>query len=138
VIHTHHCSRLRTIQSCCTCRCLKALPEDHAIAVALKLAGAPDLASGSAHSLLLSFLKERAASLSNEQKQALDAICLSLHVPQPWRDRLNHLLGKRQERCMDSQQIILSAETAYALRLGRNVCLERIVRYACPWPLKII
>lgn len=77
------------------CRCLRALPEAHAAEVALQLAGLPQLASGSSQALLLSFLREREVSLGPQQKTTLDAICLSLHVPQPWRERLSHLLGKQ-------------------------------------------
>lgn len=76
------------------CRCLRALPEAQANEVALHLAGSPQLASGSSQALLLSFLRERETCLSARQRSSLDAICLSLHVPQPWRERLSHLLGK--------------------------------------------
>ena len=76
------------------CRCLRALPEAQANEVALQLAGSPQLASGSSQALLLSFLRERETRLSAGQRSSFGAITLSLHVPQPWRERLSHLLGK--------------------------------------------
>ena len=81
------------------CRQLEALPEEQAIDAALQLAGAPDLATGSSQSLLLSFLQKRTDLLSSEETDALEAIRLSLHVPQPWRDRLSHLLGNHLGNC---------------------------------------
>ena len=75
------------------CRCLRSLPEAQANEVALQLAGLPHLASGSSQELLLSFLRERATSLSAVQRSTFDSVTLSLHVPQPWRERLSHLLG---------------------------------------------
>ncbi|CAL5220409.1 g2420 [Coccomyxa viridis] len=77
-----------------TMRCLRALPEAQAIEVALQLAGSPQLASGSSQALLLSFLRERQTRLSAGQRSSFGAITLSLHVPQPWRERLSHLLGR--------------------------------------------
>ena len=74
---------------------MRALPEAQANEVALQLAGLPHLASGSSQALLLSFLRERENCLSAKQRSSLDAMRLCFHVPQPWRERLSHLLGKR-------------------------------------------
>ena len=87
-------------------RCLHALPAEHACEIALQLASIPALAAGSSQSMFLAFLQERESGLSSKQQSTLEAIRLSLHLPQPWRDRLSHLLGERcmKEPCTDSRK----------------------------------
>ena len=97
----------------CGCRCLRDLPEEQANEVALQLAGLPHLASGSSRALLLSFLKGRVPSLSAAQMSRLDAICLSLHVPEPWRERLSHLLGKRHLSTVSTSDFRLDLSLTY-------------------------
>lgn len=87
-------------------RCLHALPAKQVNEIALRLASIPALAAGSSQSMLLAFMQERESSLSSEQQSTLEAIRLSLHLPQPWRDRLSHLLGEccMKEPCIDSRE----------------------------------
>ena len=76
------------------CRQLETLQCGVAIDIALQLAGMPNEAAENVQSALLSWLQGRAAALNSRQHSALGALRLSRHVPQPWRDRLTHLLGE--------------------------------------------
>ena len=76
-------------------RRLETLQSDLAIDIALQLAAMPNEAAENVQLALLSWLQGRAAALNSGQHSALNALRLSRHVPQPWRDRLTHLLGER-------------------------------------------
>ena len=76
-------------------RRLEALHSDVAIDIALQLAAMPNEAAENVQLALLSWLQGRAAALNSRQHSALNALRLSRHVPQPWRDRLTHLLGEQ-------------------------------------------
>ena len=79
---------------CALRRRLETLQNDLAIDIALELAGMPNEAAENVQSALLSWVQGRAAALNSKQHSALDALRLSRHVSQPWRDRLTHLLGE--------------------------------------------
>ncbi len=103
-----------------TCRCLHALPEEQANEVALQLASAPAASTGSSQSVLLAVLQEREPGLSGEQQRNLEAIRLSLHLPQPWQDRLRHLLGE----CCMKQSCNCGNQGVPSTRLhGLSACL---------------
>ena len=99
------------------CRRLETLQSDLAIDIALQLAGMPDEADEDVQSALLSWLQGRAGTLNSRQHSALDALRLTRHVLQPWRDRLTHLRSEHIKSLKCSHTISSACLNALLCRL---------------------
>ena len=103
-------------------RRLETLQSELAIDIALQLAGMPIEAAENVQTALLSWLQGKAAALNSEQHSALDALRLSRHVPQPWRDRLTHLLSEQYLSLQHPYIIFSTCRATLLSRLCGGLC----------------